>query len=60
MRSCPQCASLDIDRQGTAVYSLIDYYRCQFCGHVWSVNRTTGETIQHVPPLKPKEPRKGK
>jgi hypothetical protein len=33
----------------------VDYYRCRNCWHVWSVNRTTGETIQHVTPLKPEQ-----
>jgi ssDNA-binding Zn-finger/Zn-ribbon topoisomerase 1 len=27
------------------------YYRCQSCGHVWTVEKEDGETIGHVTPL---------
>jgi hypothetical protein len=26
----------------------VDYYRCESCSHVWTVDRVTGEFIQHV------------
>jgi hypothetical protein len=26
----------------------VDYYRCESCSHVWTVDRVTGQLIQHV------------
>jgi len=28
-----------------------DYWTCDTCLHVWTVNRDTGEILQHLPPL---------
>jgi hypothetical protein len=33
-----------------AAVQQIDYFRCDLCWHIWSVNRETGETIEHLTP----------
>jgi hypothetical protein len=34
--------------QGDDCAANVDYYRCPLCGHVWTVNRETGQFIEHV------------
>jgi hypothetical protein len=29
----------------------VDYWTCDACWHIWSVNRDTGEILQHLTPL---------
>jgi hypothetical protein len=30
----------------------VKYYRCDFCGHVWTVSLDGKNTIKHVTPLR--------
>ena len=46
---CPQCqqpASRKLD--SASQYAIVTYYRCEGCGHVWSVFKDEHETIRHV------------
>jgi Zn ribbon nucleic-acid-binding protein len=45
---CPHCQIpspklMDMSRECS-----VDYYRCESCSHVWTVDRVTGQFIQHV------------
>jgi hypothetical protein len=51
-RSCPNCGSLESCSLDVAWHVRADYYLCRDCKHIWSVNRKTGDIIQHVTPLK--------
>jgi hypothetical protein len=49
---CPSCDKptprlLDTSSKDAAV----NYYRCDHCGHVWTIDKDTGLLIKHVTPL---------
>ena len=52
IRLCPSCKAemprlLDQSSKDTLVW----YYRCLVCGHVWAVDKLNGKTTRHVTPL---------
>ena len=49
---CPSCLS----PQPTLLAVLskdarVNYYRCSNCGHVWTIDRETGNVLHHVTAL---------
>ena len=50
---CPVCDG-EVVRLLSVSDSHVDYYRCA-CGHVWTVDRKTGELMGHITPL-PEKP----
>ena len=36
---CPKCHSLGNHLPATSENALVDYYRCNHCGHVWSLDK---------------------
>jgi hypothetical protein len=51
IRPCPNCrAQVARLLEEASRYAIVCYYRCESCGHVWTVDRQTGE-IAHVTPL---------
>jgi hypothetical protein len=49
---CPKCLAAYPRLELLTTTASIDCWRCESCWHVWSVNRETGEPIQHLTPLK--------
>ncbi len=31
--------------------AVVNYYRCQACGHVWTTDKKTNEIVSHITPL---------
>ena len=52
IQPCPACdkptARLLDDASKLAV---VNYYRCEGCGHVWTTHRDNGHILHHVTPL---------
>jgi Zn ribbon nucleic-acid-binding protein len=38
-RICPKCATPGRHLAATSENAVVDYYRCDKCGHVWAVDR---------------------
>jgi hypothetical protein len=51
---CPNCRTLVSRIQQTGNYAYVNYYRCQACGHFWTVKKTDPSVVTHVTPLKKK------
>ena len=47
---CPSCGDATTRALNISVSSVMQYYRCDGCGHVWIVF-TDGRPIHHVTPL---------
>jgi hypothetical protein len=51
-RPCPNCERVgprhlaESSKDGS-----VDYYRCDCCGHVWSVAKDATKRVRHVTPL---------
>jgi DNA-directed RNA polymerase subunit RPC12/RpoP len=55
--TCPACSRLTPRRlDETSKDAYADYYRCEACGHVWSVNKKDPTLVHHVTPLPEKPP----
>jgi len=54
--SCPNCGT-PTPRQldAPSEWASVKYYRCDKCGHVWTVSRDGKEVVEHVTPLRPKD-----
>jgi len=51
---CPRCTSTGIRKlEVLGAFNDADYYRCDQCAHIWTVDRVSGDIIQHVTPLIP-------
>jgi hypothetical protein len=54
---CPRCESARIRKlQVLGAFNDADYYRCDQCAHIWTVDRDSGEIIHHVTPMVRREP----
>jgi len=54
IRPCPQCDSLTPRRlDGASQAAYVWYYRCDACGHAWSVSKTDEANVHHITPLPP-------
>ena len=43
-RHHPRAEVVSVELDGTrhrSDYATVDYYRCEYCGHVWAVDKTT-------------------
>lgn len=47
LRFCPTCGSVGYHLAVSSENAMVDYYRCDVCGHVWSISKTHG-TSRHV------------
>lgn len=50
---CPNClaattALMEISRE----LRVVDYWRCETCGHVWTTHKDTAVVVHHVTPLR--------
>lgn len=41
-RMCPECAIPAQYLSASSDSAAVDYYRCERCGHVWTVDKTSG------------------
>jgi hypothetical protein len=49
---CPKCRALDpCFLETTSRFAWVDYYRCDDCGHVWTISRDGRRRVTHVTPL---------
>jgi hypothetical protein len=49
---CPRCETVHIRQlQVLGAFNDADYYRCDQCAHIWTVDRVSGAVIHHVTPL---------
>ena len=46
--ACPSCHGGELRLLDLSQRAVVDYYRCEACGHVWIVPREGDRTIQHV------------
>jgi len=55
-KSCTACDCLTEVLAFARVSSVVDYYLCKGCGHIWSVRKNDPPIIDHFmrPPQKPK------
>jgi uncharacterized Zn finger protein len=37
---CPKCTQHGRHLAASSQHALVDYYRCDRCGHVWTVDKT--------------------
>ena len=49
--SCPNCQYFCPRELDASDYAMVNYYRCGACGHVWTTDKKTNETLTHVTPL---------
>ena len=52
--SCPACG-VETPRviEAPTLFSLVNYYRCEHCGHVWTTDKNDHtKLIHHVTPLR--------
>lgn len=55
-RPCPNChARVQRWLEAPSANAAVDYYRCEACGHVWTVSKDGNDTVTHITPL-PEEP----
>ena len=48
-RPCPNCQASCTDCLEACSSDLyVDYYRCDVCGHVWTIAKDGSEEIRHV------------
>ena len=53
IRPCPNCADMTARvLSGTSADAYVWYYRCQACGHVWTIDKHDESRVAHVTPLK--------
>ena len=43
---CPNCARKGNSLTDTSTYAAVNYFRCNACGHVWTLSKTD----PHAPP----------
>jgi hypothetical protein len=56
VQPCPACGRTTPKLQDDFIkYALVNYYRCEGCGHVWTTDRVTGAIVKHVTPLPEKK-----
>jgi len=56
-RPCPNCQSSGPRHlEASSRDGYVNYYRCDGCGHVWTVTKDAAEQIRHVTPLTPPSP----
>ena len=36
--------------EGCSTLDVVDYYRCEFCAHVWTVARDGSRELRHITP----------
>jgi uncharacterized Zn finger protein len=41
-RICPKCQTLGRHLAATSENAVVDYYRCDRCGHVWTIDKLGG------------------
>ena len=49
IQPCPACskaAARLLDE--SSKYAVVNYCRCEACGHVWTTNRDNGSVVHHV------------
>ncbi len=51
IQPCPKCEAL-VPRwlEAPSTFSAVNYYRCQLCGHVWTVSKDGTGTVTHITP----------
>lgn len=59
-QACPNCAH-QAPRwlQPISKFAAVDYFRCDACGHVWSVAKEGAREVRHVTPLDPPRSQSG-
>jgi len=57
-QSCPACGANTLRRfDGISANTDVWYWRCDQCGHIWTVSKTDETDIEHISPLPPKKTR---
>jgi len=55
-QDCPACGAETPSRlEGTSADKDVWYWRCDDCGHIWTVSKTDETDIRHITPLPPKD-----
>ena len=54
--ACPVCGRETPALPGLSVDSIVFYFRCDGCRHIWTVNKVDPAKIDHVTPLPLKTP----
>lgn len=52
-RLCPNCRVRGRLLEQTSKDALVEYYRCDKCGHVWTHDKRDPERIEHITELPP-------
>jgi len=47
-RSCPNCFAASPRQLSMSDIARVDYFRCAYCGHVWTTDKRTHEIVGHV------------
>ena len=50
IRPCPNCETQTARQMGDVSYA-VWYYRCEACGHVWTIDKHDDSKVTHVTPL---------
>ena len=48
---CPNCSAGSPRELEASRFAVVNYYRCNECGHVWTTDKKTNEILSHVTPL---------